>query len=131
MVVSGIGFDPLNGGIDVRDRLRKTELGREPVINAEPGESGVGQNVEERPDIGAPASLIKAPAVDENSGGKRSITVRHVKIEQQRLSARVAEFNLLLIQRRTGQTCCIDGRQSEGGLPHALHGDKYKEPGRR
>ena len=73
---------PTDRAVYVFHRFGEMDRRRQPVIDAEPGEAGIGQRLEQRTDICALAPLIEASAVDQDSGGKRSRSVRHVQVEQ-------------------------------------------------
>ena len=69
----GVGFHVADGRFGVFHRGGITVLGREPVIDAEPGESGVGERIEYIDDVlllvaGDPAAAIKRARRGERTG---------------------------------------------------------------
>ena len=112
MILRGVRFHPPDRAVDVLDGLRKAELGRHAVIDAEPRVPGVGQHVEQRPDVGALAAFVEASAVNQDGGGKRgpSGTCR----SSSSVVAGRREFNALLIERG----CREEGQCEEQALQH-------------
>ena len=74
----GVRLNPADRAVDVRLGLRKAEFRRHPVIHAEPGEPGVGQNVKQRPYIRAAATCIEPASVNQDGRGKRPRPIGHV-----------------------------------------------------
>src|SRR6478609_1900392 len=71
VVLRGIGSYPVNRAIDIRDRLWKLDLGREPIVDAEPRKSGLFERVEQGPHIAALTSLVEASTMDQDGRRKR------------------------------------------------------------
>ena len=123
MVGSGIRFHPAYGRVHVFDGLGEAELRRQPVIDAEPGEARLRERLEQGTDVRALAALIEASAMDKYRCWKRARTVGNVQVEEQRLPARVAIFNVFLVDVSCRQEWCSDC-QNECELPHG--GELYQ-----
>jgi len=118
MVLRGVGLDPADSAVKILYGLRKTELGRHPVIDAEPRESRAGKHVEQRPHVGALAAFVESAAVYQDRRRKRTGSIRHVQVQQQRLPAGTAILNVLLIHRRAHQGSRSENRENENRDTH-------------
>jgi hypothetical protein len=81
VVIGAMGFHPADCGIQIRDCFGESGFGREPVIDAEPGEPGIGQWLKERPGVRVAAAPIETSAVHENGGRKWTRAFRNVQVE--------------------------------------------------
>ena len=66
MIGGGVGFYPGDRGLHVFDGLRQLGGGRKPVIDAEPGETGLCKWFEQGPDIRTLTAFIEAASMHEN-----------------------------------------------------------------
>src|SRR5579871_3425817 len=118
VVFGGVCLHPAYGAVHIVIGLREAKLGGHPVVNAEPGESSVGQEIEERADIGALAALVEAAAVDQNRRGEGTGAVGYMEIEQDGLAARARILHIFLIERRACQGHSSRDRQNQKRSPH-------------
>ena len=94
VVLGCVGLYPADGVVDVFHGLREVGLGREAVVDAEPGEASVRERGEERADVGAFATGIEAAAVHEDGDGEGAGAVGNVKVKQQGLAAGSGIFDV-------------------------------------
>ena len=89
-------------------RLGKAELRRHAVVDAEPGEPGVGERLKRRRHVRRAAAAVEPAAVHEDRRRERPGTVGHVQVEQQRVTAGLAVLDAFLIGGQKGSADSTD-----------------------